>query len=69
MRDLSFQRADILFKSRRRSGYANYGIDFYGSASGCERGEVTKSAYPAITYTPAEEIVYAAYPVSLAQLP
>ena len=69
VRDLSFQRADILFKSRRRSGYANYGTGFYASAEDCQSGEFTKNAYPAITYTPAEEIVYAAYPVSLTQLP
>ena len=67
--DMSFPPEQILFSSRRRSGYALFGSDLYFPAGECIAGQFTQNSRPAISYTPADEIVYAAYPVVMIQLP
>jgi hypothetical protein len=69
VRDMSFPPETILFSSKRRSGQANFGADYYAPAGACQTGQFTENSRPAISYTPADEIVYAAYPVSIVQLP
>ena len=69
VRDMSFPPEVILFSSKRRSGWANFGNDSYGPTGACQTGQFTENSRPAISYPPADEIVYAAYPVTIVQLP
>ena len=58
----------LLFKSRLLSEQVNYNAEYY-PAGECSMGEFVYDAYKAAPYTPAPEILNAAYPVRLEQLP
>ena len=57
----------LLFKSKRRTGFIYNGA--YREPSSCESRDFVEKAMPTIPYTPAPEILNAAYPVRLEQLP
>ena len=59
---------NLLFESRIISAHLNYN-GRYRSAQPCEAGQFVTDAYLAAEYTPAPEILNAAYPVRLEQLP
>ena len=67
--DISFDGAEILFGSKQRSGSANFSRNTYFPVGTCITGQFAVNARPAVTYTPAPEILNAAYPVRLEQLP
>jgi len=60
-------RESILFSSKRRS--AGITDSSYNQALPCESGQFVARAMPRIPYTPAPELLNAAYPVRLEQLP
>jgi hypothetical protein len=59
---------NLLFESRIISAHLNYN-GHYRNADPCEAGQFVTDAYLAAEYTPAPEILNAAYPVRLEQLP
>jgi len=59
---------NLLFESRIISAHLNYN-GRYRNAEPCEAGQFVTDAYLAAEYTPAPEILNAAYPVRLEQLP
>ena len=67
--DMTISATDILFESARSSGNANFSAGSYSPAGSCRVGQTVVNAHPVITYTPAAEILNAAYPVRLEQLP
>ena len=69
VRDMTVSATDILIESARRSGNANFSVGSYSPAGSCRVGQSVVNARPVITYTPAPEILNAAYPVRLEQLP
>jgi hypothetical protein len=69
VQDMTFSPTQLLFESARISGWANFSIMSYTPTGPCRVGQYVKDALPAITYTPAPEILNAAYPVRLEQLP
>ncbi|EGG28966.1 hypothetical protein IMCC3088_2364 [Aequoribacter fuscus] len=64
----SGSRQEILAQSRKKSGYGSY-PDYYIGSLGCEAKTEVKNAWLMVEYTPAPEILNAAYPVRLQQLP
>lgn len=69
VRDMTFSPTETLFESARRSGNARFASTSYFTTGSCRVGQTVVNALPAITYTPALEILNAAYPVRLEQLP
>jgi hypothetical protein len=69
VRDMTFSPTETLFESARRSGSASFASTRYSTTGSCRVGQTVVNALPAITYTPAPEILNAAYPVRLEQLP
>jgi hypothetical protein len=67
--DNSFSASEILFASERRSGHANFTNQSYTSTSPCTSGQSVIVAKPLVKYSPAQQIIDAAYPVRLEQLP
>ena len=59
----------ILFKARLLSAFFDDDTGVKTPSGQCESGDFTENATPAVTYTPAAEILNAAYPVRLEQLP
>jgi len=66
---MTVSATDILIESARRSGNANFSVGNYWPAGSCRVGQSVVNARPVITYTPVPEILNAAYPVRLEQLP
>jgi hypothetical protein len=64
----SVPRQDVLAESRRKSGYGSY-PDYYVGSLECEAKTEVKTARLMVEYTPAPEILNAAYPVRIEQLP
>ena len=69
VRDMTFSPTETLFESARSSGSALFASMRYFTTGSCRVGQTVVNALPAITYTPAPEILNAAYPVRLEQLP
>lgn len=67
--DRAFSATKVLFESKRRSGFATSTRGSYRTASSCVVGQNAIVSQPVITYTPAPEILNAAYPAKLVQLP
>ena len=67
--DEAFSPTRLLFESKRRSGSANFTSGSYIPAGSCRVGQIVADSQPVTTYTPAPEILNAAYPVKLVQLP
>jgi hypothetical protein len=66
--DTSASRETILMASRRSSAGGSFSA-VYEPATACETLDLVKQVYPTAPYTPAPEILNAAYPVRLEQLP
>ena len=64
----SYQRQETLVNSRIQSGNGTY-PEYYKASSQCEQKTTIANAYLMVEYTPAPEILNAAYPVRLEQLP
>ena len=64
----SVPRQDMLAESRRKSGIVRY-PDYYVGSLECEAKTEVKTAWLMVEYTPAPEILNAAYPVRIEQLP
>ena len=62
------EKESLLFSSRIRGAHYSY-VGEFREASSCEIGDYIYDAFLAVTYTPAPEILNAAYPVRLEQLP
>ena len=56
VRDSSAVIADILFESKQRSAWAEFGTNTYRPDGECISGQFVVASQPAITYTPAPEI-------------
>ena len=59
----------ILFKAKVLSAFFTDDTGVKTPSSQCESGDFTENATPAVTFTPAPEILSAAYPARLEQLP
>lgn len=59
----------ILFQSRILSAFFDDNTGVKTPSGDCESDSFTENATPAVTFTPASEILNAAYPVRLEQLP
>ena len=59
----------LLMKSRKEGGMVGRDTGTYNPNGECEDGTYTVGALPAAVFTPAPEILNAAYPVRLEQLP
>jgi len=62
------EKESLLFSSRIRGAHYSY-VGEFREANSCEIGDYIYDAFLAVTYTPAAEILNAAYPVRLEQLP
>jgi len=68
--DEDSQQEQLLFKSGIVSEHMHYSSSIgWVAATECQAGEFVADAWRATTYTPAPEILNAAYPVRLEQLP
>ena len=66
--DTSLGKENLLLASKRQKTGGSFSL-VYDPASDCETLDLVKTVYPTAPYTPAPEILNAAYPVRLEQLP